>query len=1004
MGSPASPASLSTDGARWPPTLLDAPELACDPDAFGIPIELESEDLTLEAESLQVELVGLLEQFVHGPLEAYREQTRQYLAELRKHFLRHHRRLTVLVRSEDKDFGRAVEHEVGELAQRFRDAVLARSSRLQHEPWPFFDVADEVEQVLNTLPDQVQAPIEPRSYSDQPGDGAGARTRRLLLRWGRRWRRMVGAGPRLRAVPMQNLARYHLCHRLAVDLEAMLSILVQGEISLNNRTLSLFDGIVSAFRQVAVDRSEDPDQDDAESLLAQLREEVEEEFVLAETEQQNHAADALRRLQAALVDGISAFRLELPIAGTFELPGSVEAQSRWSKDIQALRSKLEKVQDSLSASYSLTGLRLELVTFRRGVEEGVAETLHELEADVRGRSHTQIERVQQEVARVIEFLEAPSDTQARFDHSVREVLEPLERVVMEAARAERQLEEQLKEDQATQPLIDVIARGVSRLSERYRVPQANLPRAEWKLPSASPPIEIPFSSVVNGFVQSELAPKLLDRTAQAADALSPLAQALADLERLVQYNPEQYSSELELEENNQEGPEGMKQALTAAARTHRDTLATLEAQSATWARDLRTDLMRTVSSQLDELASRFSPEAVSRVKAPRRGPRTEAVARWQPLARFSERVRKLWGRAVTRVRTTVQVTEPVRSLSQGLAAPKVDQVPRAYRRLFGPSAYWAGDVVPASASALEQARDVLAKGPGLRTVAVVGVDGAGRGAVLSAVLQGLAFPSVRRVTLMRPTHTQDLAASLADLGRGNLVVVSGIGYLLAAEPGGFEPIRALVKAMLDDEGRNGWLLDADELTWSYASQAAALSEATMERVDLRRLDRAELERAIFARHQLSGKRVEFVLDDRTEEVAPDGHAEEKRGSPRIVYFQRLQRASDGLLQVALTHWLASVERYGADSIRIGEAPPSPKDALRLLSPEKLNALYLVLRQGWMSPRTLAFILQRTPEDAEARLRQMVHEGLLERSSEGWFTVRRHLRGAAHRVLKEARYL
>jgi hypothetical protein len=461
------------------------------------------------------------------------------------------------------------------------------------------------------------------------------------------------------------------------------------------------------------------------------------------------------------------------------------------------------------------------------------------------------------------------------------------------------------------------------------------------------------------------------------------------------------------------GPAGIREALLTAARTHRDALDGLAARSESWSRDLGEDILQTVNEQLTAFGETLHEGGVGRLRMSLPSRRIQPVAgrlRRGLVAvveavsdRFRASALGRWTRSLSRnaqLRARKRTREELESL---LSPPRFGQIPVYYRRLFAPQSHWAGDVVPSAPTAIERARRLLDRSSqGLRSVAVVGVDGAGRGAVVSAILQGASFPSIRRLNLLRPATVHDVRRDLEGLGRGNLVVVTGLGYLMDAGRGGFDPLLELASFILDDDGRNGWLLEADELVWRFAGQAAPMANVFMERVDVRRLERDELERAIFARHHLSGMTLEFVQGERTEEVRSDGN---HRGPIQEQYFADLHRRSDGLLQVALTLWLASLDGFGEDakSVVVRSVPPSPKAALSELPEPQLNLLYVTLRQGWMSTHSLSFIYRESLDASRARLSRMVHAGLFERTSSDVYVVRRHLRGAARRILEDRRY-
>jgi hypothetical protein len=319
---------------------------------------------------------------------------------------------------------------------------------------------------------------------------------------------------------------------------------------------------------------------------------------------------------------------------------------------------------------------------------------------------------------------------------------------------------------------------------------------------------------------------------------------------------------------------------------------------------------------------------------------------------------------------------------------KIDDVPIYYRRLFSPQSHWAGDLFETHAAEVNRLRSALsgARG-GLRTAAVVGIEGVGRGAFVAAAARSEKFAQVKRIAFSRPVDVEEVDSCLEELPRGALMVVGGLSWTFTAQPGGFAPLSRLLERVVECRGRVAWLLEVDALVWRFAAQCAPLGDVFAEAVYVEPLSVGELSAAILARHQLSDHELRFG-----------------QGAPgdRERFFTKLHAVSGGLLQVALTYWVASVERFDGHNgvVRIGAPPPSPMEALERLPEDVLIAVYAIARQGWMNAETFASLFRISRPAADGRLSKLAGLGLLERVAGGAFVVPRHLRGAVERALQE----
>ncbi|MEL6187901.1 MAG: hypothetical protein AAFU79_25030, partial [Myxococcota bacterium] len=276
-----------------------------------------------------------------------------------------------------------------------------------------------------------------------------------------------------------------------------------------------------------------------------------------------------------------------------------------------------------------------------------------------------------------------------------------------------------------------------------------------------------------------------------------------------------------------------------------------------------------------------------------------------------------------------------------------------------------------------------------RAVALVGAEGSGRRALLGALSRGDRFGPSRRLAFSRPVDEDEVRAALQEIGSGQVVLLTGLRWLISASRGGFRPLRVLTEGILADGGKNAFLVEAQALVWTWACAAAPLRDVFGAEIHVSALEPEPLERALLARHRLSGLRLVF-------------NAGEGEETARQRHFMRLHRASDGLLQVALAYWLASLDEVDETSgvVRVGEVPPSPHEALAALPEETLQALYLVERQGWMSAEVLSEVLGSETPRGQAILGRLTRHGLLEMGPDHRVSVRRHLQGPLDAVLRE----
>jgi len=1004
------------------------PEHIGEKDLWGATLQTKSAELNSRMQDLAGDLQSIVREVSTGPLREFQIDSGKYLRDLRREFLRHHRRLTVQARAEDgaerDELVTMLRSAQSDLAAHWRGIVLGRSVTLAKLTWTPETVLDNVDTVVDELPEVVTAPYEDVSYESKESDSIWKATRRQTLRLRRAWRKTFGQDAPSRDVRLRALGRFHLSYDAPARLEGLAALFVEADRHLAARTRSLFDGVIAGYDDI-VDMSTEPGAD-LEGQLVRLRHDVEEELALALDEIVRITGDGTHRAASALANGYVQMKEDLPTFGTLDLPSSQRRTSRRfanrMRAMETLTKDVSNLRKASSAEYSTLAMELELLGLEARIKDNVADYVSRLISTVKRRATSQVERVSDTLQNTLTEL----NTELESDYSGEELAAALRRTTEatskatgEAARVTTELYQDLSDDTKIAPLLDTLVDACRGLTPRYRVTVGQRQTGEWRLPIALPEVEVPFREVVLTYIDSRVAPKLLASRRELAERIQPLANLLQELERVVAFNVELATAELEIV-HDEAIPEEMhtllREMVYGQLERSYNSLEEIRAEAKGWPAMIETEMrdaaLGTLETLRGELAegsfSRSRLEAMRRAasglrmieKAERqpRIKRLKAQLRGGLRALFGEEQLERWSE-----RLGLTGALPTEELSAGIfAAPDVaTDLPLVYRRLFAADTMEAGDVLTGREEEIRRAESVLSsevKGR-LRSVVLIGVDGVGKAAVSSAIVRSRRWKNVKRVVFTAPVTVEDVDAIFQDAPEGQLVVVDGLHWMLSMAPGGFDPLRRFVKGIIEEGGRRRWLAHGAVLFWNFASTVAPLRDAFPEVVRLETLSEQELQAAVIARHRLSGFEHSFDRGDGSPIEGLFARSATRIRRPYDQYFHELHEATGGLVRDALRLWLASIRGIQDDIVHVGPIPASPYTRVRRLPDDILVNLYQIARQGWIDAAGQARLFRLDINTAQAQLSRLAHLGLLE-EREGSFVIAVHLRGVLGRVFAE----
>ena len=1007
-----------------------------------------SEALTKEVQDLQAQLEAIALGVAKGPVQREHNRTEQYLRSLRREFLRGHRRLSVVLRTEaDKEGAEApaiaqiLHREQANLVTRWRVEVLDRATTVRHAEWSPGQLVETLDRIVESCPEWILAPYEEVSFQSHHHQGVLRTVRREALR-ARRMLARVFRTELQRRIPFRALVRYHLYGATPVRLEELAAYLVRAEVHLLNRARELFEDVIGAYEH-AIDA--EAVRDGAVSLsdeeLGDIRTRVDERLDVSLREARHMALGTSETLAAIFGRALDDLVDDLQVAGTLDLAARTRRSSKVFHDrlraLNILSDDLEKVRHTVGDSYRLLAMELELLGLEARVRDVLDEQGASLTKSIRGRAHMQAGRVKAALADMLRdvdgLIQLPEHTGESLAKELKQLAVPLRKATEEAVEVTGQLHEQLSDDNTLAPLLDSLRRATGSLSEVYEVPAKALRVDDNnRLPEPSASLEVPFRALVGGHFEGTIAPELAHVTQIVASQLHPLVTSLQELSRLIDLKLDLAVAELDAvldEPIHADTKKVLQELLVAGFQRNEELLAAHTQAAAGWGPTVDEGLRQHTLRGLTALRRKLVHGGLSQLRIDvmrRKAAGRRLIRRAEELPSLLEQIRvairtstvavvgeerlERWWRRIG-LPGGVQTTPTPLDFQRPSA--QLD-LPLVYRRLFSAEAL---DLRALRIQEIARARNALVEAGragksagrgqraprdgGLRTVAFVGPEGVGKGAMLQAAVRASGLRSVKRIHIDKPVDRDQVDEWLAELQPGQLVVVSGFHWMLSLAPGGFEPLRRFLDGILNDRGQCAFVMSADEVVWNMAKQVVPLASVFAEVIPIAPLSSDELEAVVMSRHRLSGAGVEFerqVPQSALEELVVKGAGQLRR--PYQAFFRSLHDVSGGFVREAFALWLVSINRMGRDFVHMGTLPPAPERALRRLPEDVLLQLVQLARQGWGCPASFAALYRVRSEDAKALLVRLSRLGLVVREDDNHYTIAPHLRGAVFRTLRE----
>lgn len=381
----------------------------------------------------------------------------------------------------------------------------------------------------------------------------------------------------------------------------------------------------------------------------------------------------------------------------------------------------------------------------------------------------------------------------------------------------------------------------------------------------------------------------------------------------------------------------------------------------------------------------------------------------------------------------VEREQMLESLEESLLGEEHDRIvlPGLYRQLFDVEADvpWEELLVARDdeLAALERALRRWRRGHAA-AVAIVGEKGSGKTTLLRMAAEGpLSDADVSTVELESTVESPaDLAARIgrsleihadqwSDLPtaiRGRepfVVVVENAHHLFIRALGGFAAVESLLELVAATRREICWILTMDEHAWRYLDNVVGVSAHFTQVINTTNLSPAQLERAVMARHEVSGFSLRYELDAETGGGAdwwrrgflkkePQGELT-RRELDRKRFFRELNQIVEGNVFLALFHWLRAIDRV-EDHVLVLHTPETiDLSFLERLPLPSLHTVAAIVLHGGLSEGEHQHIFQLDAAESRLHLATLADAHLIFRSDDDEYRINKVLYRPLVRLLR-----
>ena len=461
--------------------------------------------------NLRAELQSMVRDLRSGPIAARRETGLDFISQLRREFLRFHRRCMVLAQDPATDeslFLSTLSRQRSQLAARWQDHILDRAALADYRPEQraLNKLIAAVDTACGGLPAVLSVPMDSELLKHRAEDSIRVSLSKQFARLGN----TLSSSDGERLVEAEKLARFSLGSELSQQLEQVAGLLAVTDRHLMSRARNIFE----VYRQSmdAAIASERFKEREWESLLQHVRDEMEEEFTLANSEISRLADEAVRAASGALANPYQNFLALLDVAGSPECPpSSYQASKVYDRRIKAMT----RIETGLEAARVLSrgvgnklAMELELLRLQTRVHSLIQEKAQEFERDLHGRVVIQTARIQEALALLLkelrELIDNPDSSASAVEETLKLRTEDFAKLLLEAKGISSAYLSTLQSERVLSPIREELSTCIDMVKDHFNVFDGRSSLSGRGLPQESKIRVIPFRRLVRQYMDAEV--------------------------------------------------------------------------------------------------------------------------------------------------------------------------------------------------------------------------------------------------------------------------------------------------------------------------------------------------------------------------------------------------------------------------------------------------------------------------------------------------------------------
>lgn len=227
------------------------------------------------------------------------------------------------------------------------------------------------------------------------------------------------------------------------------------------------------------------------------------------------------------------------------------------------------------------------------------------------------------------------------------------------------------------------------------------------------------------------------------------------------------------------------------------------------------------------------------------------------------------------------------------------------------------------------------------------------------------------------TNHEQLYEYTTELRQKLILIIDGLERLFIRKLYGNTCLHELLDFIIKTNNHFFWILTCSENTYNYLNKIYRLSDYFDYNLKIQSLSEDEILNIIFKRNRLSGYNIIFEpsVKDKTKKfntLPPEMQQEQLEQR----YFARLNQFAKSNLSIALSFWLASIDKIKDNSLYISSFKAPEFSFLTNLSTDKTNALFLIILHSKLNEDILSNTFHITHKQSERTLHLLKEDGIL----------------------------